>query len=260
MNKISVLLFLLLLALFLVAFTFSLRHDGLESTSVRSSENSPAKNDAQIEVRPESTLIRTFPSCPDDEDESVYAEAYRLVRPNMRARAQEAIRLLTENRQLTDIPAKELGVLFTAYNEIGDADKQLEVAEALWEVAPGTHRSLDCMKYALNWKGDPRAVIDFVDRELSRESGGEHELLMMKAAALAETNAELPSSQEKKQVADLVVAAMQHDPTPDEMGVGTFMSEGSGAFLDFESPFVGFFSAEERAKLKARIDQVLAEK
>ena len=215
-------------------------------------EREDAEREARIRAR-----------IPDVDDKSAYAEAYRLLHPeqNMRENSEIVVRLLRRDRKLTDIPPRELALLYTAHNNLHD-DKQFEVADALWEVAPGTYRALRAMTNALHNKymfnGETRApIIEFVDREIARGNGGERELLILKATALANSESELSLAERKKLVSETLIEAMRHPRRQAPGSIGEWVMPADEIW--FDHTFVKLFDATEREALNVKLRAALQE-
>ena len=197
---------------------------------------------------------------PDADDKSTWAYAYRLLHPDhdRSERANTAIKLITRDRELSDIPPRELSLLYTAYNELGDDNQQFNIAMQLWKKAPGTHRALEMLASAMHWRYSGRRqsapVIEFVDQELTRGNSGERELLLLKASAMLWK--EDPSEEDKAAVRDVIVAAFKFETVQDPTSKYEFI-EPPENLVNYTEPFSSTFTDEEKEDLLRRIKEAL---
>lgn len=212
-------------------------------------ENREAERQARIDAK-----------VPDVDDQSIYASAYRLLHPedDERERCEIAVRLLTRNRDLKDIPPRELDLLYRAYNYLSKHDKAFEVFETLWENAPGTYYAVSNMQNALHNKhmfsGSRDEIIRFVDRELGRENGANRELLMLKASTLAYEADGDPTAEQKRQVTALLMEAVKYQAVrnPAERD---YWYEDSHLWQLASDPYASFYSGSERKELAAKLQK-----
>lgn len=224
-----------------------------------------AKRDKEEAERAEQQATNVAARAAEVDDKSAYAVAYRLLHPRQTTQedSKVAIRLLRRYRELSDIPPRELDLLYTAYNNLhSPGNGAFEVAEALWQTAPGTYRALRTITNAMHNKymlsGDVSPIIEFVDTELGRHNGGEHELLILKAKALVHRDDSLPDKEKKKLVADVLIKAVAFAPCRDPAHPDWWTQSASG-LLDYEDPFPKFFSTAEREALQPRLNAAMVE-
>ena len=127
------------------------------------------------------------PSNLQDEDSTVYKQAYELLF-DYRARAMKARDLLLpQGRSLKDLSDKELSLFARAYNELSESKEQLAVARELWTRTPGGAEATRWMTNSLlnvySYAEDPQPLFDFVDSALSDGVGNRRDLLILKANA-----------------------------------------------------------------------------
>ncbi len=221
-----------------------------------------AKRDQQEEEKAAAEAKRIAARAAAMGDKSSYEYAYQLLHPenDMRENSKVVIRLLRRDRELEDIPPRELALLYTAYNNLHERDgNAFEVAETLWRNAPGTDRAMRVITNAMHNKymfSDPARIIQFVDEQLAANNGGEHELLKLKATALIHSDDSVPDIEKKKLVGDVLTRAMEFQELADPEYPG-MRFDPTPNFIDYEQPFSSFLSIEEREALKLRLAAAL---
>jgi len=199
------------------------------------------------------------PSNLQDEDSTVYKQAYELLF-DYRARAMKARDLLLpQGRSLKDLSDKELSLLARAYNELSESKEQLAVARELWTRTPGGAEATRWMTNSLlnvySYAEDPQPLFDFVDSALSDGVGNRRDLLILKANATLSRADEQSDAQKRATVADLLVAAYSSGPGLPMTDDDSFTVIDSPNFVDTDHSFSAFFSIAERDALKVRMLQ-----
>lgn len=173
-------------------------------------------------------------------------------------RADEAARVLTEGRELTDLDQRELSLLCRAYSESFGKNDQLKTAELLWKKAPESEDALRWMINSLNreymFSDDNRPLLDFIDHSLEMNRGNKRKLLVLKARAIINQRQGLSDAQKRESAKQLLVESFKHPP-PGAVKSGFLDSLDTPRFLDHHQPFCSFFSPEERAELKAQLTE-----
>lgn len=113
---------------------------------------------------------------PNEHDSLAYIEAYGLIF-NSNERAKAAAKLLLDDgkRSLSDLSPKELWLLYRAYNELSDREKQLAPAQVLWDKYPDFPQATGCIVNAMASKlydeDGPAAVNTFLESALTEKKG-----------------------------------------------------------------------------------------
>lgn len=193
--------------------------------------------------------------CPTPNDTRNYEEAYGLLFDSQ-TRAEKALRLLTDDgsRSLIELNERELSLLCYIFNEIGNSEKQLETATALWKRNPNSTSAVVWMSNSLICKlGTPKGVAEveaFVDDALKKNLGNQRVLLLLKANTIL-AKKDIPDGKKRLEVTDALIAAYVSDGPPLEQGFLSVVVEPD-SIVDLY-PFVSFFSQIERESIKERM-------
>ncbi len=203
---------------------------------------------------------------PAPDDNSRYAQAFRLLYPeeSARDRARRAIQLINPGEELDELSTGELALLCKAYNELGDMEKQYEGARMLWERQPGSPLASQWMLNSLQarlFEENNQPVIDFVDNAIKNGHGNRRELLLLKAKAIILRKTELSIEERREQAEALIVEAYSQPIRPIRGApIATYVFDNLDVSLCLDSVLTRFFSEKELKDLKVKIEEARGQK
>ena len=199
---------------------------------------------------------------PTTSDSLEYKQAYELLFDSQ-TRARKALDILTKTGTIapTDLKDRELLLMYYAYNELFQPEKQLEMASILYSRNPDDSSAIRCICNALRFKLDSpegvKEVEKFVDEALKKNRGNRRSFLLLKADAIL-AKGDIVDGKKRLEVTDILVEAYVSDPSPkDEINLS--IGEETNFMVD-EYPFVDFFSQSERQTIKERMLKARKEK
>lgn len=202
-----------------------------------------------------STNIGSSQEKPSSVDSMAYKEAYELLFDSQ-SRARKALNILLKDGSLSplELNDRELSLLCSIYNELGDAKRQLEVASVLWNRDPRSKVAMylmsDSLLFKLSSDAGVEEVMVFVEEAIKKNHGIRRSLLILKANAVLAKKS-IPDAQKRLEVTDLLVEAYACDPSP--KGELNFSAGEVTNFIIDEYSFATFFSESERRTIKARM-------
>lgn len=192
---------------------------------------------------------------PSPVDSKAYKEAYELLFDSQ-SRARKALNILLKDGSISalELNDRELSLLCSIYNELGDEKRQLEVAYVLWNRDPRSSVAMSLMSDSLLFKLSSdvgvEEVMAFVEEAIKKNHGIRRSLLILKANAVLAKKS-IPDPQKRLEVTDLLVEAYACDPSP--KGILNFSAGDVTNFIIDEYSFATFFSESERRTIKARM-------